>query len=76
MKYERSVILVDPKDHKELKKKLKRLGISLSSWVREKTKQELQSKWRRKYKLVILGVIARNATPGTFKVSMFVTIAR
>ena len=50
MKYERSVILVDPKDHKELKKKLARKtkqhpqGQSLSSWVREKTRQELSQK--------------------------------
>ncbi len=43
-RYKNVQIYVDPKDHKELKKKLKKLGISLSSWVREKIKQELQSK--------------------------------
>jgi len=44
MKYVRSIILVNPKDHKELKKKLKKRGQSLSSWVREKTKEFLSEK--------------------------------
>jgi hypothetical protein len=43
-RYKNVQIYVDPKDHKELKKKLKKKGQSLSSWVREKSKQELQSK--------------------------------
>ncbi len=56
-RYKNVQIYVDPKDHKELKKKLARKtkqhpqGQSLSSWVREKTKQELSSKqWTLKTK--------------------------
>jgi hypothetical protein len=41
-RYKNVQVYVDPKDHKELKKKLKKLGISLSSWVREKTKDYLK----------------------------------
>lgn len=49
MKYERSVILVDPKDHKELKKKLskEKPKRSLSSFFREKAKDYLSEKWMK-----------------------------
>jgi predicted HicB family RNase H-like nuclease len=43
-RYKNVQIYVDPKDHKELKKKLRKRGISLSSWVREKSKLELKNK--------------------------------
>jgi predicted HicB family RNase H-like nuclease len=43
-RYKNVQIYVDPKDHKELKKKLKKRGQSLSSWVREKTKVFLSEK--------------------------------
>jgi hypothetical protein len=49
-RYKNVQIYVDPKDHKELKKKLARKttkfpkGQSLSSWVREKTKEFLSDK--------------------------------
>ncbi len=50
MQYDRAVILVNRKDWKELQKKLSKKtkefpkGQSLSSWVREKTKQFLEEK--------------------------------
>lgn len=43
-RYKNVQIYVDPKDHKELKKKLAKQKVSLSSWVREKTRQELSQK--------------------------------
>jgi predicted HicB family RNase H-like nuclease len=39
MKYVRSIVLVDPKVHKELKKKLKKEKKSLSAFFREKAKE-------------------------------------
>jgi len=49
-RYKNVQIYVDPKDHKELKKKLAKKttkypkGQSLSSWVREKTTEYLKQK--------------------------------
>lgn len=42
-RYKNVQVYVDPKDHKELKKKLSKLKPkkSLSAWVREETKKEL-----------------------------------
>ena len=44
MQYIRSVILVDPKDHRELRKKLKKEKKSLSAFFREKAKEYLKEK--------------------------------
>lgn len=44
MNYARSIIYVDPKDHKELRKRLKKEGKSLSRFFREKAKEYLKQK--------------------------------